>query len=227
MKHYKFERPEEVKICTRVFEFDYDGTNKTIHNLSLLGGCSGYTKAVSALIEGKTVEEIVKSFKNINCGDKKTSCPQFFAQKLEETFLSRFPKEDDMIVIPRNSKPGDRFDGYHFISNKTYERALFDYMNLYPDYMFRPVVVQGPEKETSLEKLLSVDFKNVIGHLLYANEDAIIIKPYEDTLHPGILQMAREGKLVAKFKGYGVNKDTSGEIINFKIVCFELAPKKE
>ena len=47
-------RPQNV--CPVAISFDLDGD--TVHNISFSGGCSGNLKAISKLLEGKTVDEI-------------------------------------------------------------------------------------------------------------------------------------------------------------------------
>ena len=45
-------RPQNV--CPVAISFDLDGD--TVHNISFSGGCSGNLKAISKLLEGKTVD---------------------------------------------------------------------------------------------------------------------------------------------------------------------------
>ena len=51
-------RPQNV--CPVAISFDLDGD--TVHNISFSGGCSGNLKAISKLLEGKTVDEIETSW---------------------------------------------------------------------------------------------------------------------------------------------------------------------
>lgn len=53
-----------------------------ITNLAFIGGCSGNAQAVSALVKGIPVAEVIRLLKGIACqGD--TSCPDQLAQALE------------------------------------------------------------------------------------------------------------------------------------------------
>lgn len=58
--------------CSQQIEFDLDGN--IVSNVSFLGGCNGNLKAISALVEGMTIEDIEKKVAGIQCGFKKTSC---------------------------------------------------------------------------------------------------------------------------------------------------------
>ncbi len=53
-----------------------------VYNVKFTGGCNGNLKAVSALVEGLTVEEVEKRVKGIRCGFKSTSCSDQLATAL-------------------------------------------------------------------------------------------------------------------------------------------------
>ena len=58
--------------CSRQISFDLDGN--IVRNVEFIGGCNGNLKAVSALVEGLSVEQIEERVKGIKCGFKTTSC---------------------------------------------------------------------------------------------------------------------------------------------------------
>ena len=58
--------------CSRQISFDLDGN--IVKNVEIIGGCNGNLKAVSALVEGLSVEQIEERVKGIKCGFKTTSC---------------------------------------------------------------------------------------------------------------------------------------------------------
>lgn len=58
--------------CSRQISFDLDGD--IVKNVEFIGGCNGNLKAVSALVEGLSVEQIEERVKGIKCGFKTTSC---------------------------------------------------------------------------------------------------------------------------------------------------------
>ena len=68
--------------CARSISFDLE--DGIVKNISFEGGCNGNLKGIAALAEGKKADEIIESLKGIRCGFKSTSCPDQFAQALEE-----------------------------------------------------------------------------------------------------------------------------------------------
>lgn len=69
-------------VCARLVEFDLDGD--TVHNISFVGGCNGNLKAIGAICEGMTVNQIEKAFTGIDCGGKGTSCSDQLAKCLHQ-----------------------------------------------------------------------------------------------------------------------------------------------
>lgn len=71
-------------VCSREITIDINEQNKTINNVSFLGGCNGNLQGISALVKGKKIDEIISTLKGINCNFKGTSCPDQLACALEE-----------------------------------------------------------------------------------------------------------------------------------------------
>ncbi len=69
-------------VCSRQIEMDIE--NNVIVDAKFMGGCSGNTQGVAALVIGMTVEEAIKRLRGITCGPKSTSCPDQLAQALEQ-----------------------------------------------------------------------------------------------------------------------------------------------
>ena len=69
-------------VCSIKMVFNIDGD--IIKNLKIIGGCPGNTVGVSKLVEGKSIDEVIKLLKGIPCGNKGTSCPDQIAIALEE-----------------------------------------------------------------------------------------------------------------------------------------------
>lgn len=68
--------------CSSMINFELrDGR---VYNVRFTGGCNGNLKAVSALVEGLTVEEIENRVKGIRCGFKSTSCSDQLALAVRE-----------------------------------------------------------------------------------------------------------------------------------------------
>lgn len=55
-----------------------------IKKLTIIGGCAGNTKGISALVEGMKIDDVIKKLKGIPCRDRGTSCPDQLARALEE-----------------------------------------------------------------------------------------------------------------------------------------------
>lgn len=59
-------------VCST--QIDLDVTDGKIHNLSYTGGCNGNLKALGAMCEGASAEEVIRRLSGITCGYKATSC---------------------------------------------------------------------------------------------------------------------------------------------------------
>lgn len=69
-------------VCSR--EMIIEVENNIIKAVKIIGGCPGNTLAVSAMVEGKNIDEVIKRLKGIPCGVKGTSCPDQLAKALEK-----------------------------------------------------------------------------------------------------------------------------------------------
>ena len=70
--------------CSTQIDFELDGN--VIHNVRFTGGCNGNLKAVSSLVEGQTVENVVERLAGIKCGFKNTSCGDQLSTALLEAY---------------------------------------------------------------------------------------------------------------------------------------------
>ena len=73
-------------VCSRAIEIEIDGD--TVASVRYVGGCSGNTQGVAALVSGMKVEEAIRRLSGIQCGPKSTSCPDQLANALRE-YLAR------------------------------------------------------------------------------------------------------------------------------------------
>ena len=71
MYHYDF-KPRGV--CSYAIHVDLDDTGSTIEQVSFDGGCNGNLKAISKLVQGKPVDEIVALLAGNDCAGRGTSC---------------------------------------------------------------------------------------------------------------------------------------------------------
>lgn len=69
-------------VCSVKMVFDIEG--EIIKSLQIIGGCPGNTVGVSKLVEGKTLDEVIKLLKGIPCREKGTSCPDQVSRALEQ-----------------------------------------------------------------------------------------------------------------------------------------------
>mgnify|MGYP002764714793 FL=1 len=74
-------------VCSREFIIHMDGD--IITKVEIIGGCPGNTLAVTHLIEGSNINDVIKKIKGIQCGMRGTSCPDQLAKALEEIQKAR------------------------------------------------------------------------------------------------------------------------------------------
>ena len=63
--------------------------DERIKEVTFLGGCSGNTQGVAALVAGMPVKEAISRLKGIKCGPKSTSCPDQLATALTQALEDR------------------------------------------------------------------------------------------------------------------------------------------
>ena len=73
-------------VCSRQIELEIEGG--IIINAKFVGGCSGNTQGVAALVKGMSIDEAISRLSGIKCGFKSTSCPDQLATALRE-YLNR------------------------------------------------------------------------------------------------------------------------------------------
>ena len=66
--------------CSKLMNFELE--DGVIRNVAFIGGCSGNTQGVSALVKGMKVDEAINKLSGIKCGFKNTSCPDQLAKAL-------------------------------------------------------------------------------------------------------------------------------------------------
>ena len=69
-------------VCSRAISFEVKDNKVT--DVHFVGGCSGNTQGVAALVEGIDIDEAIKRLKGIKCGPRPTSCPDQLATALEQ-----------------------------------------------------------------------------------------------------------------------------------------------
>jgi uncharacterized protein (TIGR03905 family) len=68
--------------CSRQIFIETDGD--TIKSVRFDGGCQGNTAGIGKIVEDMKIADVIKKFKGIPCGARKTSCPDQLAIALEK-----------------------------------------------------------------------------------------------------------------------------------------------
>ena len=71
-------------VCPKEIQFNIE--NGTVKDVNFIGGCPGNLKAISTLIDGMPVEDVISKFKGNICRNQ-TSCADQLAKALEEQLL--------------------------------------------------------------------------------------------------------------------------------------------
>ncbi|MCX7748023.1 MAG: TIGR03905 family TSCPD domain-containing protein [Clostridia bacterium] len=69
-------------VCTKKISFEVE--NGILKNVSFHSGCPGSLQALSRLVEGRPVEQVIEMLRGIRCGGRETSCPDQLAKALCE-----------------------------------------------------------------------------------------------------------------------------------------------
>ena len=80
-------RPQSVftkGTCSKQIDLEINGD--VITNVKFYGGCDGNLKAIPALVDGLTVDEISNKLSGIQCGFKGTSCGDQLAHAVREAY---------------------------------------------------------------------------------------------------------------------------------------------
>ncbi|MBR6916193.1 MAG: TIGR03905 family TSCPD domain-containing protein, partial [Clostridia bacterium] len=64
--------------CSSEITFDLDG--EVVTNIAFTGGCNGNLKAISKILDGWTVGQIVGKLEGNTCGRRPTSCADQLAR---------------------------------------------------------------------------------------------------------------------------------------------------
>lgn len=74
-------------VCSRKMTIEIE--DDIVKKLTVIGGCNGNLKGISSLVEGMTVDEVIKRLDGIDCNGKGTSCPAQLANALKEYNTNR------------------------------------------------------------------------------------------------------------------------------------------
>lgn len=68
-------------VCASEIQFKIE--NGIVHDVNFVKGCPGSLLAITELVKGQSVSEVINRLKGIRCGEKETSCPDQLAKALE------------------------------------------------------------------------------------------------------------------------------------------------
>ena len=68
--------------CSRQILFDVDEENR-LHNVKFIGGCSGNLQGIAKLVEGRDLDEVLRTLKGIKCKGN-TSCPDQLSRAIAQ-----------------------------------------------------------------------------------------------------------------------------------------------
>lgn len=68
--------------CSQAILTEIDG--EIITRVQFVGGCSGNTQGIAALVVGMNVEEAIAKLEGIDCSGRGTSCPDQLAKALRK-----------------------------------------------------------------------------------------------------------------------------------------------
>ena len=80
MKHIEY---KTKGTCSRAIVLDVE--DGVILSCKFIGGCSGNTQGVAALVKGMRVEDAIDRLSGIQCGFRGTSCPDQLSRALRES----------------------------------------------------------------------------------------------------------------------------------------------
>lgn len=69
-------------VCSS--EIDFEIEDNIIRSVRFIGGCSGNTQGVAALIAGMNIDNAINRLEGIKCGFRPTSCPDQLAKALRQ-----------------------------------------------------------------------------------------------------------------------------------------------
>ena len=69
-------------VCSREIHVELDGD--TVKHVDFVGGCDGNLRAISKLVTGMKVDDVVRILEGNTCGPRPTSCADQLTRALRE-----------------------------------------------------------------------------------------------------------------------------------------------
>lgn len=100
-------RYQTYGTCARFIDVETDG--RTVLGVRLYGGCQGQGAALSALVKGRPIRDVVKRLRGIRCGIKPTSCGDQLARALEQE-MKKAGRDSEQGMATRSGNKRKRKD---------------------------------------------------------------------------------------------------------------------
>lgn len=78
---------QTIGTCAKFINIELE--DEKVKNVEFIGGCDGNHKGICALCIGLDINEVIERLKGITCGNRNTSCPDQFAQALEQYIIEK------------------------------------------------------------------------------------------------------------------------------------------
>ena len=75
-------RYKTTGTCSSAIDFEVE--DGIVKEVKFIGGCSGNTAGIAALVQGMKVEDAISRLEGIDCAGRGTSCPDQLAKALKE-----------------------------------------------------------------------------------------------------------------------------------------------
>ena len=69
-------------VCSQLINVEVE--NNIVTSVEFVGGCTGNTQGVAALVECMDVHEAIRRLEGIHCGPRPTSCPDQLSKALKQ-----------------------------------------------------------------------------------------------------------------------------------------------
>lgn len=70
------------QVCSQSIDITIE--DGVVKEICFAGGCSGNLQGISLLARGMKVEDVIDRLEGVQCGSKKTSCPDQLVKALRE-----------------------------------------------------------------------------------------------------------------------------------------------
>ena len=87
-------------VCARAIHVELDDAGMTIERVSFEGGCNGNLKAISKLVAGMPVAQVVDTLAGNTCGKRPTSCADQLAHALTEATAQTAARTSRASQVP-------------------------------------------------------------------------------------------------------------------------------